>query len=50
MSKTIDINSQQEELLITLLEPLVKDDTNSNYTRTVALVILKKIENENNSN
>jgi hypothetical protein len=41
----ISLNNQQIELLQTLLEPLVKDNDNSNYTRTVALAILTKITN-----
>ena len=43
----INFTEQEIELLKTLLEPIAEDNSNSNFTRKVAVNIISKLENNN---
>jgi len=42
-NKEVFITWQEQQLLVTLLEPIAEDDGNSNFTRKVAVNLLTKL-------
>jgi len=43
-NKEVELNWQEIQLLQTLLKPIAEDNDSSNYTRTVAVNILLKLD------
>jgi len=42
-NKEVFITWQEQQLLVTLLEPIAEDDSNSSYTRKTAVNLLIKL-------
>jgi len=42
--KEVILTWQEQQLIETVIRPIAEDDENSNYTRTVAINIINKLE------